>query len=314
MEENKKLGLDQLQQQEEKSTFDFKTIFTTVVLNWKWFLLSLIICLGAALIYLRYATPVYQAHAKILIKDEEQKNMRGSRAAMMAATNLAEMTNSTGIDNEMEVLKSRSLAEATVRDLKLYVDYRTKGKIKEIPIYKKQPVSVDLDPGHLEKLEAPISLEIKRKGAAYEVTGNFVAPSEEGMTAYKIEKTLNQLPATISTKVGILSFNTNGTRPMRDGELLKAMVMSPQMISGKYAGALSVAQTGKLTSIAQLVLTDQIPERAVDYLKQLAVCYNRQANDDKNEVAIRTEEFINGRLEKINAELKPTSAATIWLN
>ena len=151
MEENKNLELDQLQQQEEKSTFDFKTIFTTVVLNWKWFLLSLIICLGAALIYLRYATPVYQAHAKMLIKDEEQKNYRSSRA-MISATNLAEMTNSAGIDNEMEILKSRSLAEATVRDLKLYVNYRTKGKVKEVPIYKGQPVSVDLDPGHLEKL------------------------------------------------------------------------------------------------------------------------------------------------------------------
>lgn len=58
-----------------------------------------------------------------------------------------------------------------------------------------------------------------------------------------------------------------------------------------------------------MVLTDEIPQRAVDYLRQLTVCYNRQANEDKNEIAVRTEEFINGRLEKINAELGSTEGS-----
>ena len=58
-----------------------------------------------------------------------------------------------------------------------------------------------------------------------------------------------------------------------------------------------------------LSLNDQIPQRAQDYLRQLVVVYNRQANDDKNEIARRTEEFINSRLEKINAELSTTEGA-----
>ena len=49
-----------------------------------------------------------------------------------------------------------------------------------------------------------------------------------------------------------------------------------------------------------------MPKRATDYLKQLAECYNRQANEDKNEIALRTEQFINTRLEKINSELGQT--------
>ncbi len=60
------------------------------------------------------------------------------------------------------------------------------------------------------------------------------------------------------------------------------------------------------TTIAELVLSDEIPQRAVDYLRQLAVCYNRQANEDKNEIAMRTEKFINSRLAKINTELGQT--------
>lgn len=86
-------------------------------------------------------------------------------------------------------------------------------------------------------------------------------------------------------------------------------IMSPNNAAYKFQNALTVSQTSKTTTIAQLVLKDQIPERAEDYLKQLAIVYNRQANEDKNEIAVRTEEFINGRLEKINAELGTTEGA-----
>lgn len=46
MEENKNLELESIQENEEKSSFDFATIYTVLILNWKWFVLSLIICMG----------------------------------------------------------------------------------------------------------------------------------------------------------------------------------------------------------------------------------------------------------------------------
>ena len=78
------------------------------------------------------------------------------------------------------------------------------------------------------------------------------------------------------------------------------------MASNKYVSELQVAQTAKSTSIAQLQLTDEVPQRSLDYLKQLAIVYNRQANEDKNTIALRTDKFINDRLGKINAELGKT--------
>jgi hypothetical protein len=79
-------------------------------------------------------------------------------------------------------------------------------------------------------------------------------------------------------------------------------------VASRYAGALSVAPTSKMTTIAQLTINDVSADRAYDYLKHLAVVYNRQANADKNEIAYKTEEFINSRLEKINAELGATES------
>ena len=85
-------------------------------------------------------------------------------------------------------------------------------------------------------------------------------------------------------------------------------ISPPKTVAVRYAAGLSIAQSSKSTSIAVLTINDQSPERAKDYLRQLAICYNRQANEDKNEVAVRTEEFINGRLEKINTELGSTES------
>lgn len=311
MEENKNLEMESIQENEEKSSFDFATIYTALILNWKWFVLSLIICMGAAHIYLRYATPIYQSAAKLLIKDDEGSgsSFKGGNNSIMSATNLGIISNSNGIDNEMEILKSRTLAQQTVYDLKLYVNYRHEGKLKDHILYGDQEVNIDMDLEHLKKLNAPMNLKITREGRNYHVTGSYYVPIDNNSfnpEAVNIDKTFSALPATIGTRVGVVRFTQNGNYMLRDGESLKATMIAPEIAAGKYVGNLNVTESSKTTTIVDLVLNDEIPQRAIDYLKQLAIVYNRQANEDKNEIAVRTEQFINQRLEKINAELGST--------
>ena len=295
------------QPEETRSMFSFANIYTAVILNWKWFVLSLIICIGLAAVYLRYTTPIYQASAKLLIKDNDQ-NGGGRSANMLNSATLGMISNSNGFDNELEILTSHSLAQQAVRDLKLYVNYYHVGKVKDVLMYKTQPINVDVDPSHLERLNAPVDLKIERTGNSYHVTGTYYVPVNDDQAdgPFSIDKTFSQLPATIGTRAGIISFNANTVVPMKDGDVMKVNIQSPKFAAYKYVGELNVSQTSKTTTIAQLTLSDENPQRAIDYLQQLSICYNRQANEDKNEVAERTEEFINGRLEKINAELGNT--------
>ena len=80
----------------------------------------------------------------MLIKDQNRKR---STAQMLAnVEDLGFLSNSTGIDNEMEVLRSRVLLRDVVRDLKLYTEYRSEGRILNPILYKPQPFNVDLDP------------------------------------------------------------------------------------------------------------------------------------------------------------------------
>ena len=307
MEENiKNNTLDNEQAQAGKSLFNFQTVYMTLILNWKWFVLSLIICLGLASIYLRYTIPIYQTYAKLLIKEE---NTSRGRNSLQYSTNLGVVSNSTGIDNEMEILKSSSIAIQAVKDLKLYTTYMSAGKVTNRLMYKTQPITVDIDPLHLDMLNHSISLTITREGKNYHVEGTYYSTNPEAPgKAYAIDKTFTALPAALGTQTGIITFMPNSTTPMKDGEKMLVRISPPKAVAIGYASGLSIAQSSKSTSIAVLTSNDQSPERAIDYLKQLAICYNRQANEDKNEVAVRTEEFINGRLEKINTELGSTES------
>ena len=312
MEENKNLQLEgAVQEQEEKSAIDFQLIYTNLILNWKWFVLSLIVCLGLGYLYLRYATPAYQASTKVLIKDDDDSKRRGSLGSSMiqSAANLGFMSNSNGIDNEIEILSAHDLAQLAVHDMKIYVNYYHKSAFKDPLVYKEQEVSVDLDLPHLKKLNAPIKLSIKKEGTKYHVKGTYNLPidafSFEKETS-EFEKTFDRLPATISTRVGTLTFTPSKIYKLEDGEVLKAVIVSPEMAAKQYTKNLTVSQTSKTTTIAELVLNDENPQRALDYLNTLLKVYNRQANEDKNEIAYRTEQFINNRLQKINAELGNT--------
>lgn len=310
MEETKNLELGSGQEQEEKSAIDFQLIYSTLILNWKWFVLSLIVCLGMGYLYLRYTRPQYQATAKLLIKDDDQNKSRGMGNSMIQnAANLGFISNSNGIDNEIEILSAQDLATQAVIDMKCYVNYYHKGTFKDQLVYKEQEVNVDLDLAHLKKLNAPIKLKIEKDGNKYLVTGSYYIPVDAFSSQkepVKIEKTLASLPASINTRVGTLSFTKNGNFKLKDGESLKAIIVTPYMAASGYAKALTVSQTSKTTTIAELVLKDEDPQRSIDYLNTLIKVYNRQANEDKNEISYRTEQFINQRLEKINSELGST--------
>ena len=291
-----------LEVEEEKgSFFDLRAILDVLILNWQWFLLSLVICLGIAWLHLRYTTPYYSAYAKMFVKTNSTTNLRSINA-------LGEVVQSYGMENEKLIVKSTAIAEETIRDLKLYTRYNAKGLIRNSSLYKNQPVTVEIDPVSVERLNRPINLEITRKGDEYHVEGTYYIPVDEVSSKgpYGIDRMLSKFPCTIRTKAGYLTFYTTNN-VLADGETELVSINSPARLAGSYAGRLNVMET-EGTSILNLSIVDDLPQRAIDYLRQIVTSYNRQANEDKNEVAVRTEEFINDRIAKISGELSSTES------
>ena len=191
MSEEKKITLGEIEDLLEEdagggqSRLNFQTIFAMLVLNWQWFLLSLIIFVCGALIYLRYAEPVYEVSARMLIKNDNS-NKRNPAQMLANVQDLGFLTNSNGIDNEVEVLQSRVLLRDVVKDLKLYVEYRRKGRVHNVITYKTQPFNLDLDPIHLDSLDYALlektksmKMKVWREDSLYMISGIIYVQGEE---------------------------------------------------------------------------------------------------------------------------------------
>ena len=287
----------------------FQAIFAALVLHWQWFLLSLIICISGALIYLRYTESVYMVSARMLIKDEQKR--RGNPNQMLAGVeDLGFLTNSTGIDNEVEVLQSRVLLREVVKDLKLYTEYRLENGLRDVIVYNHQPVNIDLDSLHLDSLDYHflektlwIDMKMWKEDSVIMLSGKCTNGIWEGAPFLH---RISSLPATFKTELGTITVTDNPGRKWPEGATYLVTIAPPMAVATSYLSRLTVEPTSKFSSIAELSLTDTHIRRGMDVLRQLTVCYNRQANADKNEVALRTEEFINERMLKLNEELGST--------
>ena len=315
MSDEKKISLEEHEDQLDEDSgggLNFQTILAALVLNWQWFLLSLIIFVSGALIYLRYAEPVYSISARMLIKDDNSKKNNASQI-LSNMEDFGFLTNSTGIDNEIEIIQSRILLRDAVKDLKLYTEYRHVGRVRDAIQYGIQPLNVDLDPVHLDSLDInlltgvrSIKMILSREGEYYVAKGDLWYDKQQ---VSSFERRFKSVPATFTTEYGTLTFTKNIGYDLESGEKCIVTILPPMLVAKNYLDVLTVKPTSKQTSIALLTLKDRDIRRGMDFLRQLAICYNRQANADKNEIALKTEEFINDRISKITSELGSTEGA-----
>lgn len=285
----------------EEESFDFTSLVMKYIVYWPWFVISAVICVIIAFIYLRYQTPVYSIESSVLIKEEDKKS-NSANNPLAAIQDLGMFSMSNNFDNEVEILHSRTLIKKVVTELGLYIntsEVRSFGY--NIPLYKDEPVSVHLTPEEAEKLEgaARLCYTLSPDGALSVKAVYTINQEEES-----VEKTFDKLPAVLPTPVGVFSFSRNDsvTMPQKKTDY-KTVIGSPTGTAAAYTRALSIAPTSKTTTIAALTLQDSNKKRATDFINCLVNFYNRDANDEKNEVAQKTAEFIEERIGIINSEL-----------
>ena len=292
---------EELQKEEESSAFSLSAIWTIVVLHWQWIVLSTFIALCIAFCYLRYTQPVYTSAMKVLIKDAD-----GNKRAMGGQMNLEQMgliSNSNGFDNELEILSSTNVNSRVVKSLKLYVSYAIEGRIKKMEQYQSNPIIVDMPQHQLSVLRTPIDIEMEKAGKGLHVTGKVKLPGQKEPVTF--ERDITKLPGSINTPMGVIIFQQNPGTKWKD-EKLYATILPIETAARIYRAKLGAGATSKFTTVAQISFTDTQVGRSLDYLNELLKCYNDDANEDKNEVAMKTEEFIKERIDFIRGELDVT--------
>ncbi|MDH8702536.1 tyrosine-protein kinase Etk/Wzc [Dysgonomonadaceae bacterium PH5-43] len=264
--------------QEEVS---FSEIFFHYLSFWKWFLLSLFICVAVALVYLRYTTKEYVVTSKVLIKDEA----KGQTPLDMNAFSDLGLTPNIGIfDNEIEVLGSKSLMREVIDSLGLGVSYYKEGKIKKVELYKKTPVYVTV--------------------TNQSASGWFVldkSETEDGK--YTIKDLDSDFSATFSfaeevlSPWGVLSFAEN---PFSSTDYpIDVFIHSPL-----WMPQISISPLNKATTVVNVSTVTPVGEKGVDMINTLVAIYNKKAIDEKTLVARNTIEFITAREEDLFKDLQ----------
>ena len=291
---------------------DFRTLLFKYVIHWPWFVGTVLLCLVGAWFYLHWATPIYNISATVLIKDEKKGGGSGVSSELEDMGLSGLMTSSKNIDNELEVLRSKTLVKEVVNQLNLYITYKDEDEFPAKSLYKTSPVQVSLTPQEAEKLSSPMVVEmiLQPKGS---IDVN-VTVGEKGY-----QKHFEKLPAIFPTDEGTLAFfqdvdsvtlqdGTKVPRLEKNVRHITATINKPMRVAKGYCSSLSIAPTSKTTSVAVISLKNSSLQCGQDFINQLLEMYNRNTNNDKNEIAQKTAEFIDERISIISKELGSTEA------
>lgn len=299
-------------QESKEENIDVKELLFKYLIHWPWFVGAVIACLITAWVYLYTSTPVYNISATVLIKDDKKGGSAGMLSGLESLGLDGMVSSSQNIDNEIEVLRSKTIVKEVVEDLGLYISYTDEDEFPSRNMYKTSPVQVSLTPQEADLLEEPMIVEMT------------LQPQGSMDVTVKIEddeyqKHFEKLPAVFPTERGTLAFfltpdsvlsskrtleeTTDSEKTTRN---ITATINKPLAVAKGYCKNMTIEPTSKTTSVAVISLKNSNVQRGKDFINKLLEMYNINTNNDKNEVAQKTAEFINERISIISKELGST--------
>lgn len=316
--------------EEEESSFDFMQLWRLFTRNWRWFIVSIVLCVLVAGVYLWLTPTTVKVTGKMEIIDKSKKGSSGMSAGlamlnslpMGLGSSLGGAAGAGAIDSEKEILKSNTLVRNVIYDLGLYTEYRLCYMGKKTLLYQNNPVVVTLDEAHVAWLDSElplyfhqIKLTITKDNSGYTVEPTLVEGKEETDLP---SQTFTTLPATLKTESGTLTIKANNlterqAKAYEEGYTLQVTITPPITIANGFIGRTTLEPPSKkVMNILNISITDENLLRGIDYVNHLVEAYNQRANDEKNEEARKTDEFVRERLAMVDAELSSSDAA--WEN
>lgn len=299
-------------QESKEENIDVKELLFKYLIHWPWFVGAVVACLIAAWVYLHMSTPVYNISATVLIKDDKKGGSAGMLSGLESLGLDGMVSSSQNIDNEIEVLRSKTIVKEVVEDLGLYISYTDKDEFPSRNMYKTSPVQVSLTPQEADLLEKPMTVEM-----TLQPQGSIDVNVKIGDDEY--QKHFEKLPAVFPTDKGTLAFfltpdsvlsskrtseeTTDSEKTTRN---ITATINKPLAVAKAYCKNMTIEPTSKTTSVAVISLKNSNVQRGKDFINKLLEMYNINTNNDKNEVAQKTAEFINERISIISKELGST--------
>lgn len=269
--------------------FNLKKVLLTYLKQWKWFVFSCIIFIALTFFKLRYTTPQYSAIAKIMLIDDNDKS-----SGVLNDLSLFSENEDAKVDDEIQVIKSRSFLRNIIKNLNLNITYFAKGRIQEIELYKTSPITLNF-----------IESDSIINNVSFSFFTEIVSSTE---FTYKVNEddifkkyTFGQ---TIPTDFGgIIVTPKDGNLNDYLGSTIKVKISKLEYLAESLKNRIRIAPSGKSSKVISISLTDPVINKAKDIINTLIDEYNKSTIDKKNEISNNTADFINERVELIAEDL-----------
>lgn len=275
------------------SEIEIKEVLRPYFRRFYWFIISAAICLILSYLYLKTKTTVYEVSASVLIKDAKSNPGSQDFAALRDISGFGKI-GSNGVENEMELLKSKKMMQKVVQNLHLESTVYQKGKFKNTELYgKTSPIMVQVinEKPDTKYYKEPIELKI---------SGNNITLSNKELAPLKttFDKTISLRFANI-----IITKNKDYVAPKEATNDFLLNIASETQVTDSFQSNLKAALMNKDVTVIKMTMNYPEVNKAKDILNTLIRVYNNDAIEDKNSESKKTAEFIEERIRIIGNEL-----------
>ena len=286
------------QNQEGEDMISLREIFDIFYYNWKWFVLSALICLGLSRLYLATKPNVYQRQAVMLVKDEGNGYGRRSAINTDALMALNGVLTGSSVKNEVYILRSHLLMKEVARKLHLDVLYSLDGVLRDESLYDVKPFEIQF----FDECEDSVKLAVfdVRVVNKNEVRISNVKTEEDN---YDFDKVV-RFGQRVKTPAGILTVIPNPKYLEQfEGQNIIVTHLDIELAANLVGKRISTGEMDKESTLVSITCTDTNINRADDILNALLEAYKQSIIADKNLLAQSTADFIDDRIALISKEL-----------
>ncbi|MDL2303393.1 polysaccharide biosynthesis tyrosine autokinase [Dysgonomonas sp. OttesenSCG-928-D17] len=258
--------------------------------HWKWFIISVVLCLIIGTIIVLSTQKQYKPSLSILL-NESKGGGSGKSETGLDLESLGLLSTTNNIDNEIAILSSPDLMRSVVDSLNLHIEFYIKKGLRKTEIYESFPFRVDLVSPDKDR---SIEFSISKESNEYIIEGVY--------NGNEINETAERLPIKVrlDEKIELI---ISQTEKVVDDEKYYVSIkdISSRVLS--LCGDLSISSTSKASSVINISLLCHNTDKGKAILRELVKQYNEMDVNVKNEIAYNTAIFINDRLKEISAEL-----------
>lgn len=259
------------------------------------FLLSVLVCCGISFIIIWTTPNTYLRTASVMIKDDSSMPELSTVFSDQRTTVLSRNSN---VKNEVEAFQSPQLIQEVIQRLHLMVNYSQEKKMRVENLYSRSPVEA-LFPDSEDSKSLSFTLEFDPDHSF--ILSNFMLNDKAQKNEKSIRGNLND---TIETPIGkVVILPTSNFGPDWNYVPLGVSKNTIHNETRGYIKKLKAVLANKDNAIIRLELTDEIIERAEDFLNKLLEIYDEKWLMENNKAAVSASKFFEEQLQIIKKEV-----------